>query len=274
MKCKPKKIIIYIILIILTLIYILPFLWMINVSLKTNQELMTNPFSMPEVLQLGNYIYAWVNGNLGIAMLNSFIVCSVSLILSLTIGSMAAFAIARMKWKLSEWTLSYFLFGMMIPVHCVLIPLFVQFSKLGLTDSLIGLIIPYTVFALPMVIFLMTGFFKSLQNEIFEAACIDGCSIYSCFFKIAAPLTKTGFSVAGMMIFVSSWNELLMELVFISDVNKKTLPVTLTYFVGPYAVNYVQMFAAIIIALAPTIIVYLIFSNQIVEGLTTGAVKG
>ncbi len=106
MKCKPKKIIIYIILIILTLIYILPFLWMINVSLKTNQELMTNPFSMPEVLQLGNYIYAWVNGNLGIAMLNSFIVCSVSLILSLTIGSMAAFAIARMKWKLSEWTLS------------------------------------------------------------------------------------------------------------------------------------------------------------------------
>ena len=98
MKCKPKKIIIYIILIILTLIYILPFLWMINVSLKTNQELMTNPFSMPEVLQLGNYIYAWVNGNLGIAMLNSFIVCSVSLILSLTIGSMAAFAIARMKW--------------------------------------------------------------------------------------------------------------------------------------------------------------------------------
>ena len=251
MKCKPKKIIIYIILIILTLIYILPFLWMINVSLKTNQELMTNPFSMPEVLQLGNYIYAWVNGNLGIAMLNSFIVCSVSLILSLTIGSMAAFAIARMKWKLSEWTLSYFLFGMMIPVHCVLIPLFVQFSKLGLTDSLIGLIIPYTVFALPMVIFLMTG-----------------------FFKIAAPLTKTGFSVAGMMIFVSSWNELLMALVFISDVNKKTLPVTLTYFVGPYAVNYVQMFAAIIIALAPTIIVYLIFSNQIVEGLTTGAVKG
>ena len=110
MKCKPKKIIIYIILIILTLIYILPFLWMINVSLKTNQELMTNPFSMPEVLQLGNYIYAWVNGNLGIAMLNSFIVCSVSLILSLTIGSMAAFAIARMKWKLSEWTLSSYSF--------------------------------------------------------------------------------------------------------------------------------------------------------------------
>lgn len=93
--------------------------------------------------------------------------------------------------------------------------------KIGADRFIDRVIIPYTVFALPMVIFLMTGFFKSLQNEIFEAACIDGCSIYSCFFKIAAPLTKTGFSVAGMMIFVSSWNELLMALVFISDVNKR-----------------------------------------------------
>ena len=165
MKCKLKEIIIYTVLIVLTLIYILPLLWMINVSLKTNQELMVNPFSIPEVLQLGNYIYAWVKGNLGTAMLNSFIVCTVSLILSLTLGSMAAFAIARMKWRFSEWAMSYFMLGMMIPVHCVLIPLFVQFSKIGLTDSLIGLIIPYTVFALPMVIFLMTGFFRSLQNE-------------------------------------------------------------------------------------------------------------
>ena len=274
MRCRVQKTFIYIILIILTLIYILPLLWMINVSLKTNQELMTDPFSLPQVLQLGNYIYAWVKGNLGTAMLNSFVVCTVSLVLSLAIGSMAACAIARMRWRLSGAAMNYFLLGMMIPVHCVLIPLFVQFSKWNLTDSLFGLIIPYTVFALPLVIFLMTGFFKSLQNEIFEAACIDGCNIYSCFFRIALPLTKTGFSVAGMMTFVANWNELLMALVFISDADKKTLPVTLSYFVGPYAVNYVQMFAAIIIALAPTIIVYLIFSNQIVEGLTTGAVKG
>ncbi len=94
------------------------------------------------------------------------------------------------------------------------------------------------------------------------------------FFRIALPLCRTGFFVSGLMTFINNWNELLLAMVFISDPMKKTLPVTLTYFVGPYATNYVQMFAAIIIAIAPTVVVYSLFSNQIVEGLTTGAVKG
>lgn len=273
-KVRPWTILIYLILSVLVVIYITPLLWMLNVSMKTNHEVLTEPFKLSVVIQLGNYINAWVKGNLGRAMINSVLVCTISLVLSLALGSMAAFAIARMYWKLAEGIMGYFLIGMMIPIHCVLIPLFVRFSKWGLTDSLTGLIIPYTVFALPLVIFLMNGFFKSMPKEIYEAACIDGCSIYGCFFRIALPLAKTGLFVAGLMTFVANWNELLMALVFISDSDKKTLPVTLTYFVGPYSVNYVQMFAAIIIALVPTIIVYIIFSNQIVEGLTTGAVKG
>ena len=120
----------------------------------------------------------------------------------------------------------------------------------------------------------MTGFFKSMPGELFESAAIDGCGIYGFFFKIAFPLARTGFFVSGLMTFVGNWNELLLAMVFISDPMKKTLPVTLTYFVGPYATNYVQMFAAIIIAIAPTVVVYCMFSNQIVEGLTAGAVKG
>jgi raffinose/stachyose/melibiose transport system permease protein len=125
-----------------------------------------------------------------------------------------------------------------------------------------------------MTIFILVGFFRSMPGELFEAACIDGCSIYKTFFSIALPLSKTGIFVTGMMSFVNTWNELLVSMVFISDPEKKTLPVTLTYFVGPYATNYVQMFAAIVIAVVPTIVVYSIFSNQIVEGLTAGAVKG
>lgn len=124
-----------------------------------------------------------------------------------------------------------------------------------------------------MTIFLLTGFFRSMPGEMFEAAAIDGCGIYGCFFRIALPLCRTGFFVSGLMTFINNWNELLLAMVFISDPMKKTLPVTLTYFVGPYATNYVQMFAAIIIAIAPTVVVYSLFSNQIVEGLTTGAVK-
>ncbi len=276
---KKKKItvagvLLYAFLLALALVYLLPLVWMLSVSLKSNREVMTSPFSPPSVLQLGNYIFAWVNGQLGVATLNSVIVCTSALVISLLIGAMAAFAIARMRLGFLKYMMQYFLIGMMVPVHCVLIPLFVRFSNWHLTNQLIGLIIPYVTFSLPMTIFLMTGFFKSMPGEIFEAACIDGCSIYGCFIRIALPLSRVGMFVAGIMTFVGNWNELLLAMVFISDVAKKTLPVTLTYFVGPYATNYVQMFAAIIIAIAPTIIVYSIFSNQIVDGLTTGAVKG
>lgn len=267
-------ILVYVFLVFLAVIYLFPLLWMLSVSLKTNQEVMSAPFAMPTILQLGNYIFAWTKGKLGIATLNSALVCGVALIISLFIGSMSAFAIARMKWKFSSLMMKYFLIGMMIPVHCVLIPLFIRFSRWNLTESLIGLIIPYITFALPMTIFLMTGFFKSMPKELFEAACIDGCTIYGFFGKIALPLARVGMFVAGLMTFVGNWNELLLAMVFISEPSKKTLPVTLTYFVGPYSTNYVQMFAAIIIAIAPTIVVYSVFSNQIVDGLTTGAVKG
>lgn len=273
-RIKPTMVLLYLCLGFLVVLYLAPLCWMVLVSLKTNAEVFASPFALPESLQLGNYIFAWTKGYLGRAMLNSLIVCGASLVISLFFGSMAAFALARMKWKLSGMTMTYFMIGMMVPVHCVLIPLFVRFSAWGLTDSLMGLVIPYVTFSLPMTIFLMTGFFKSMPGEMFEAASIDGGTIYDCFFRIALPLSKTGLCVAGMMSFVGNWNELLLAMVFISDTTKKTLPVTLTYFVGPYSTNYVQMFAAVIIAIAPTILVYCIFSNQIVDGLTAGAVKG
>ena len=271
---SPVQILIYVILVILAVIYLAPLLWMLSVSLKDNAGVMSAPFSLPETYHFENYVQAWTLGKLGIAMLNSVLVCGVTLVVSLFFGAMASFAIARMRWKLSEAAHSFFLIGMMVPVHCILIPLFVRFAKLGLTNSQYGLMLPYITFSLTMTIFLLTGFFKTMPGEMFEAAAIDGCSIYGCFFRIALPLCRTGFFVSGLMTFVNNWNELLLAMVFISDPNKKTLPVTLTYFVGPYATNYVQMFAAIIIAIAPTIIVYCMFSNQIVEGLTAGAVKG
>lgn len=268
------RVVVYIFLVLLAVVDIAPLAWMAVVSLKTNAEVFASPFAPPKVPQLGNYVFAWTNGRLGVAMLNSVIVCGVTLAFSLALGSMAAFAIARMKWKLSGAAMTYIMLGMMIPVHCVLIPLFVRFSRLGLTNSLWGLIIPYTTFSLSMTVFLMVGFFKSMPRELFEAACIDGCGIYRSFFLIAVPMARTGFFISGLMTFVGNWNELLLGMVFISDPEKKTLPVTLTYFVGPYATNYVQMFAAIVIAILPTVIVYSLFSNQIVEGLTAGALKG
>lgn len=268
------KILIYIFLVIMAIIYLTPLLWVFSVSFKTNGEIFTNPFALPESFFIDNYTFAWTAGKLGVAMTNSLFVCVITLALSMFLGSTVSFAIGRMKWKLSGLVMVYFMMGMMIPVHCVLIPLFTRFAKVGLSNNLWGLILPYLTFSLPTTIFIMTGFFKSLPNELVESACIDGCSIYQIFAQICLPLSKTGLFVTGLMTFVANWNELLLAMVFISDDTKKTLPVSLSKFVGPYNTNYSQMFAAIVIAIVPTIIVYCAFSNQIVDGLTAGAVKG
>lgn len=277
-KAKTRSIIIkaiiYIFLILIAVIYIAPLLWVFMVSFKTNAEIFTSPFALPKSFYLDNFTFAWTAGKLGIATWNSFVVCTVTLLFSMLIGSMAAFAIGRLRFKLAKPCMTFFLLGMMIPVHCVMIPLFTRFARMGLSNSLVGLIIPYLTFSLPTTIFIMTGFFQSMPNELIESACIDGSSIYGIFFKIALPLSKTGLFVTGLMTFVANWNELLLAMVFISDDSKKTLPVSLSKFVGPYNTNYSQMFAAIIIAIIPTIIVYSVFSNQIVDGLTAGAVKG
>ena len=273
-KTKILNIFIYIFLIALALIYILPLVWVLITSLKDDAVLMISPWELPEHPMFENYTFAWTKGNLGRATLNSFIVCSVTLLCSMLFGSMAAFAIAKMRWKLAKPCLVYFMAGMMIPVHCVLIPLFIQFSSLGLSNSLIGIIIPYITFSLPITIYIMVGFFEGIPNELFESACIDGCSIYRMYTTVGIPLAKTGFMVTGLMTFVNNWNELLLAMVFISKEAKKTLPVSLTKFVGPYNTNYCQMFAAIVLAIIPTVIVYCCFANQIVEGLTAGAVKG
>ena len=228
----------------------------------------------PVFIGLDNYKAILSDKTFGIATLNSFIVCVVALILSTIIGSMAAFGIARMRWKGAKLAMTYFLTGMMIPVHCVLIPLFTRFANLGLSSTLAGLILPYLTFSLPITIFIMTGFFTGLPNELIECACMEGANIFRIFFKICLPLSRTGLFVTGLMTFIGNWNELLLAMVFISDDQKKTLTVSLSKFVGPYNTNYSQMFAAIIIAIIPTIVVYCAFSNKIVDGLTAGAVKG
>ena len=273
-QARTVSTLIYIFLILLAIIYIVPLLWVLITSLKDDSTLMLSPWAMPASIEWGNYEFAWTKGHLGTAMLNSLIVCTTTLVISMLFGSMAAFSIAKLRWKLSKLTMYYFLIGMMIPIHTILIPLFVQFSGWKMSNTLIGIIIPYITFSLPITIYIMVGFFEGIPNELFEAACIDGCSVYKMFSTVAIPLAKTGFMVTGLMSFVSNWNELLLAMVFISNEAKKTLPVSLTKFVGPYHTNYCQMFAAIMIAIVPTIIAYVAFANQIVEGLTAGAVKG
>ncbi|MDD6440002.1 MAG: carbohydrate ABC transporter permease [Lachnospiraceae bacterium] len=273
-KIKASTVVIYVFLSLMLVLYLAPLIWIGLTSFKSRPEIYKAPFGWPSAFHIENYAMAWKAGRLGIAMMNSLFVCVITLILTMVIGSMAAFAIARMRWKLAGAAMVYILIGMMIPVHCVLIPLFVRFAKIGLSNNLWGLILPYLTFSLPTCVFIMAGFFRSIPNELLESACMDGCSIFQMFFKICFPLARTGLFVTGLMTFIGNWNELLLALVFVSDDTKKTLPVALTKFVTPYQTNYDKMFPAIMIAIIPTIVVYCMFSNQIVDGLTTGAVKG
>ena len=271
---RVSTVLIYVFFCFMMVLYLAPIGWIAMTSVKDRASIYKSPFGWPTEFHWENYTAAWTGGKLGIAMLNSLFVCGITLILTIVIGSMAAFAIARLRWKLSGAAMVYILIGMMIPVHCVLIPLFVRFANIGLNNNLWGLIIPYLTFSLPTCVFIMSGFFRSIPNELLESACMDGCTIYQIFFKICFPLARTGLFVTGLMTFIGNWNELLLALVFVSDANKKTLPVALTKFVTPYQTNYDKMFPAIMIAIIPTIVVYCLFSNQIVDGLTTGAVKG
>ena len=271
---RVSTVLIYVFFCFMMVRYLAPIGWIAMTSVKDRASIYKSPFGWPTEFHWENYTAAWTGGKLGIAMLNSLFVCGITLILTIVIGSMAAFAIARLRWKLSGAAMVYILIGMMIPVHCVLIPLFVRFANIGLNNNLWGLIIPYLTFSLPTCVFIMSGFFRSIPNELLESACMDGCTIYQIFFKICFPLARTGLFVTGLMTFIGNWNELLLALVFVSDANKKTLPVALTKFVTPYQTNYDKMFPAIMIAIIPTIVVYCLFSNQIVDGLTTGAVKG
>ena len=273
-KIKASTVVIYVFLSLMLVLYLAPLVWIGLTSFKSRPEIYKAPFGWPTAFHFENYAMAWKAGRLGIAMMNSLFVCVITLILTMVIGSMAAFAIARMRWKLAGAAMVYILIGMMIPVHCVLIPLFVRFAKIGLSNNLWGLILPYLTFSLPTCVFIMAGFFRGIPNELLESACMDGCSIFQMFFKICFPLARTGLFVTGLMTFIGNWNELLLALVFVSDDTKKTLPVALTKFVTPYQTNYDKMFPAIMIAIIPTIVVYCMFSNQIVDGLTTGAVKG
>ena len=166
-RSKIVKAMIYVFLTLLALVYLLPLIWVFITSLKDDAVLMISPWALPERPMFENYTFAWTMGNLGKATLNSFLVCTTTLVLSMAFGAMAAYAIAILRWKFANLTMTYFLIGMMIPVHCVLIPLFIQFSKVGLSNTLIGIIIPYITFSLPITIYILVGFFQGIPKELF-----------------------------------------------------------------------------------------------------------
>lgn len=206
--------------------------------------------------------------------MNSTIVTLCSVSFTLLFASMIAFGITRLGGWMGNSLFALFTLGMMVPAQVIMVPLYSLMLDLGLTNSLIGLILVNISTTLPIAVFILTGFMKTLPRELFEASTIDGAGNWQIYTKVAVPLSLPSLSATAIFLFVMHWNDLLYPLLFITDNAYKTLPLALLEFQGQYATNYPMLFTGVIIASAPMVVAYVFLQRFFVAGMTAGAVKG
>jgi multiple sugar transport system permease protein len=207
-------------------------------------------------------------------MLNSTVVALSTTALSLFVGAAAAFALAKLPLRGRRLLLGGALLASMVPSVATLSPLYLVIRALGLRDHLLGLVLPYTTFALPMTIWILHGFFRGLPDEIYRAAVIDGCTPFQAFRKVMLPLAAPGLGTTAILVFISAWNELVYALTFISSPEARTVPVAISMFAGEHREPWGEIAAASVLAMLPVIAAALLFQRWILRGLTAGAVKG
>jgi multiple sugar transport system permease protein len=251
-----------------------PFLWQIITSLKPASELATLPPILPSNPTFENYAYVFEERPFLRIVLNSFIVATSTTFLSLGIGSLAAFALAKLEMKGKSVVLLIILSASMFPSISIVAPLFVLVRALHLRDTLFALIFTYTVFALPFTIWVLTNFFKSIPNEIYLASRVDGCTIFQSFYRIVLPLSAPGLFSTAILVFIFSWNEFLFALVFTATVASRTAPVEIALFPGIHEVPWGEMAAASVVVTIPVVVLVFLFRQIIIEGIIMGAIKG
>ena len=252
----------------------LPLLWLVISSFKTNLELLTSAFSLPAAWQLGNYVNAVQVARLPRLFVNSLIVSSLSMVLNLAFCSMAAFVLAREWFRGRELVLNLIVAGVLVPVIALMVPYFRLITVTGLYDSLFGLALTYAAINVPVSVFLLHGFMRGVPRELEEAAVIDGCGFGGRYARIMVPLSQVGLVTAGTFVFLFSWNEFIYALLLTSSVGARTLQLGIRFFVSQFFTDYTSMFAAITLAIIPSILVYVLLHERIIRGLTAGAVKG
>ncbi|AQQ52382.1 carbohydrate ABC transporter permease [Planococcus lenghuensis] len=264
----------YVCLAAVALFQILPLIWLFLFSLKDNREIFAgSPFALPEQFRWENYAKVW-DGGIGVYFFNSVWVTGAAIVLTVLFASMATFAITRMRWKLSGFVLGLFMVGLMIPIHSALIPLYSMFVSVNLIDNPLSLVITYTAYNLPITMMVLLGFYYTLPREVEEAAVIDGCSINRMFFQIILPMTAPVMATVVVINMIYNWNEYVFVNTFISSEEYKTLTVGIQNFIGQYMTDWGAIGATLIISVLPVIIAFIFFSNKVVEGISSSAVKG
>ena len=273
-KKITKKILLYVVLIILALIWIVPMFTLIATAIKSKSDFYSGAglFSLPESIAWDNFVNAVTKGRLLTYMKNDLIICLLKVPLGIFIEAMAAFALTRLNVKHRTGIFIFFLIGMMLPMQTALVPINVVFSKLGLMNSYFGLFYVYVGFGISFGILILRGFFNGIPKELDEAAYLDGCTKWQLFYKIILPVAKPAVATLIVSDFLSTWNEYLLASVIINDNAKKTVPVGIMTFVGEHGTDYGYLCAGVLLSVVPVLVVYLLFQRYFVEGMA-GAVK-
>jgi raffinose/stachyose/melibiose transport system permease protein len=252
----------------------LPFYFMIQSGFKKQFDLLSHPFwALPQEWALENYRTVLAGPFLR-SLVNSVIVVSVSVTLILLIASMAAFAFARMDFRLNRPLFAAVVAGLAIPAHVTLIPVYLLTTRLGLYDTLWALIGPYVAFNLPLAIFILTEFMRQIPRELEEAARLDGAGPAAFFWRVALPLSRPGLATVGIYNAVALWNEFVFAYVLTSSPSRRTLPLAIWDYQGQYAANIPLIMAVLSLSALPLIVIYIVAQERVISGMMAGALKG
>lgn len=253
---------------------IFPMVWIFYSSFKTQAEFTQSSTALPQALNLKNYISVFTQTKLGMYMLNSARNTILSVLIIIVFSFLAGYVLSRYRFRGRSLIYNYFIMGMLIPVHALLVPMYVQLRQSGLTNHWYTLLFPYVAFGLPISIMLIESYIASIPKELEEAASIDGCGFFRCLFQIVFPLAMPILSTVAIIQFFAVWNEFSFSLILVNSDTLRTVPVGLTMFKSAYTVDYPRLMAGIMTTTLPVMILYFVFSKRIIEGMVAGAVKG
>ena len=257
-----------------SLVALFPIIWVIMSSFKTNAEILSNGIGLPSSLSPDGYISALTISPILKYFGNSVIITVITTVLNVLFLAMAAYVFARARFRGKN--LLYFILSLslVVPTTALLQPVYSVVNTMGLYDTKMGLILVYTAINMPMSLLILRGTFQSIPRALEEAAYLDGAGFLRTFFQIVMPCAKGGLTSAAVLTFLNSWNEFTFALMLTNGQDARTLPLPLSYFTAQFSFNYTAMFAAVTIAVIPSIIVFAVFQEQVVSSLTAGSVKG
>jgi len=269
---KPLRILIGFILVVNGMF---PALWILFTSLKTEGELTVKPITwLPHAPTIANYLRAFTDQPLLLFLFNSFMVAILSTALTLFVSVLAAYALARLQIRGRDLILSAIIAVSTFPLVTLLVPLFEIMRALGLLNTWVALILPYTVLSLPVCTLILVSFFEGIPRDLENSAMIDGCTRIGALFKVVVPLSAPGVFTAGILAFVNAWDEFLLALSFNSNPSLRTLPVGITLYQGEFAFPWPVISAALVVGIVPVAVLIVIFQERVVSGLTSGGIKG